>query len=215
MGKGKLCCQSPQKEEGTTVLLVDRHRLVRESLAEFISTRGGFRVVGSTGSGREAISLVCEKCPDIMLIEYNLDDGLQGSELLKSIRALCFRVRMVVLSAITHGDIVEEAMSCGASAYLGKDCSPEELMATLQSVSDGEIPECKFWNPKSKETFCKLTDRERAILRLIARGFPIREIATSLCISSKTVETHRLNIRIKLGIDSSDALRAYARDYFG
>lgn len=201
-----------------TLLLVEDHSIVRESLIELLHRSTNCQVIDSTGDGRVAIDKALSLCPDIILVDFHLGGGVDGEELIKSLRAVSPKSCILVLSAFCHGKRQEEVLRWGADGLIGKSDPPEILFAAIDRVSQSiswPPPHDKNEPEKDPGPLSSLSDRERVILRLFAQGFTVREIAADLGISRKTIEAHRCNIREKLNIDSSDELRAFARRYFG
>lgn len=195
------------------LLLIEDHALIRVSLEELIHQNTPHQVVGSTGDGREAISLAMALQPDMALMDFHLGDGMEGVQLIQALRTATPRTRILVLSAQAHTERLEEVRRCGAVGLVGKNEPPEILFSAIVHALAGDVPvHSRKPNPGALAT---LSDRERFILRLFATGYAVREIAVKLGISRKTVEAHRTNIRAKLAIESSDDLRRFARDHFG
>ena len=202
---------NPDNAPGKSILLVDDHPVVLEGLSSLILSRTSYCIAGMARSGREAVELAARLKPDIVLLDYFLGDGMEGTDLVRAVRpVVSSSARLIVLSGRAGGLLTREAIECGAYAVLPKNCQPETLVEALNGTDGTNGPTTEsLLHPI--ET---LSPRERSILRLLAAGMPVREIAQSLMISRKTVETHRSNIRVKLGIETCDALRRYARDFF-
>ncbi len=201
----------PDKPDTFTkrLLLVEDHAIVRESLVGLIHQRTGYRVVAATGDGREALEHAMALQPDVMLVDFYLEGGFDGLELVKALRSACPKARLIVLTALSHGQRGEEVLRCGADGFIGKSDPPQHLFAVLS----GEVPGGMERGPQTQLSV--LSDRETSVLRLFAAGYTVREIAANLGISRKTIETHRCNIREKLNVGTSDELRTMARRYFG
>ncbi len=191
------------------LLLVEDHAIVRESLIGLIRQRTNYEVIFATGDGREAVNRAIALQPGVVLVDFHLEGGFDGLELVKTFRSACPRARIIVLTARSHGQREEEVLRSGADGLVGKSDPPERLFAALRG---GEVRATERPVPTPLSV---LSDRETSVLRLFAAGYTVREIAANLGISRKTIETHRCNIREKLDLATSDELRAYARRYFG
>jgi two-component system response regulator NreC len=205
-----------------TVVLAEDHTLVRKGIRSLISEVEGVEVVGEAENGREAIKLVKQHRPDIIVMDISMPI-LNGLEATKQIKKYFPEVRVVVLTMHTSEEYIYEIIDAGASGYILKKAVPEELMLAIQSVSRGE----KFFSPlvsmkivdkllqkkASVETNLahpSLTFREMEVLQLIAEGHTSREIGEILCISIKTVGAHRTHIMEKLDLHTAADLTRYA-----
>jgi two-component system, NarL family, response regulator LiaR len=194
--------------ERLRVLLVDDHALVRKGVRFFLETQTDIEIVGEVGSGEEALTLVEEHAPDIVLLDL-LMPGIGGIEAARRIKNLSPATRIVVLTSAEDRDHVLPAMSVGASAYVLKDVGPSELATTIRRVATGDIviePRVAAQLVSSlqqnlsatRRLSADLTVREMEVLRLIAGGQNNAEIAEHLFLSPKTVKTHVSNILSKL-----------------
>jgi two-component system, NarL family, response regulator LiaR len=194
--------------ERLRVLLVDDHALVRKGVRFFLETQTDIEIVGEVGSGEEALTLVEEHAPDIVLLDL-LMPGIGGIEAARRIKNLSPATRIVVLTSAEDRDHVLPAMSVGASAYVLKDVGPSELATTIRRVATGDIviePRVAAQLVSSlqqnlsatRRLSADLTVREMEVLRLIADGQNNVEIAEHLFLSPKTVKTHVSNILSKL-----------------
>jgi DNA-binding NarL/FixJ family response regulator len=189
------------------VLLADDHTLVRAGLRTLVELIQGVEVVAETGDGREALDLIRALKPDVALMDIGMP-GLNGLELAVRVAAECPATRVIVLSMHTSEAYVSEALRAGVAGYLIKDASVAELPLALSSVARGEM----YLSPAISKTVVEalrglpdhplegLTPRQREILQLIAEGHSTKEIAWTLKVSGKTVETHRAQLMDRLGI---------------
>lgn len=181
-----------------TVLVADDHPLVREGLKKLLE-RAGFRVVAEAEDGEKALRKAEEVRPELVLWDLLMPGG--GLAGLRRLREKFPGVKILVLTAMDTPGLGEEALRAGAQGFIPKTASPEEILAALEAVARGNL-----FLPKE----ASLTPREQEILKLLARGLRLAEIAQELSISPKTVESHLENLREKLGCRTIPELRALA-----
>jgi NarL family two-component system response regulator LiaR len=204
-----------QNESDTTmsdkirVLLVDDHALVRKGVRFFLETQPDIEIVGEAGSGEEALRLVEDHTPDIVLMDLMMP-GIGGVEAARRVKGLSPGTHIVALTSSQEREHILPTMSAGASAYVLKDVGPAELAATIRRVAGGEVviepriaaqivSALRREEPApSRNLTADLTAREVEVLRLIAEGLSNAEIANRLFLSDKTVKTHVSNILSKL-----------------
>lgn len=206
------------------ILIVDDHPLSREGLIAVIKRDPGFEVIAEAGTAGEGLrqAEICD--PDLVIVDISLPD-MSGIELVKKIVALHPGARILVFSMHAQIDYIAEALQAGAAGYVIKESSSETLLQGLRTVSrgnlfiDGALPLdvmsqlIKYHPSKSKVTdssYGILTSREQEVLRLLAEGGSIKDIAGKLCISEKTAQNHRTNIMSKLGLETAVDLVRYA-----
>ncbi len=197
----------------TKIVVVDEHKILREGLSTLIAKQPDMEVVGEATDGREALRLVDELMPDLILMDVTMPN-LNGIEATRKIKSKNPEIEIIALSLHSDRRYVLGMIDAGASGYLLKECAFEELVRAINTVmskkkylspgiSDILIEEYVKKNTQDKPTiYSKLTPREREILQLIAEGKNTKEIAGYLFISVKTVETHRRHIKRKLRVDS-------------
>lgn len=200
------------------IFLVDDHPVFRLGLASLLRSEEGLALCGEAETTREVVAaLQSEDDVDLVLMDLSLKDG-NGLDLIKRLKTL--RPRLPVLAISMHDEelFAERALRAGAVGYLSKDTDPAALIAGLRKALAGEVvlsPEMtskllrramhgNASGPVSPLT--ALSDRELEIYELIGRGMTTREVARSLHISVKTVETHQANIKTKLGVKSANEL---------
>jgi DNA-binding NarL/FixJ family response regulator len=200
--------------EGIRVLLVDDHDLFRTGLRNLLEEQG-VDVVAEAGTGMEAISLVRDHTPDVVVMDLNMP-GITGVEATRQITSIAPLTRVLVLTISDQDGDVIDAIMAGACGYLLKDASIQELLRGIQSASVGESlisphvaakvlqrVRATSSQPEIEETIrSELSEREIEVLKLIANGKENAEIAAELHISPKTVKNHISNILMKLQIQN-------------
>lgn len=203
------------------LLLVDDHRMLREALAAMLARQEDFVVVGQSSEGRQALELVEEVDPDVVILDISLPD-VNGIAIMKQLASQEQHPKVIVLSMYTDRSYVIEMLEAGASAYVTKVSAFEELARAVRAVVQDQMylsPEIteliivryrQMVAEKETGSTTILTDREYEIIRLLASGLSTAEIAGKLSISPKTVATHRKNLMDKLGLRSIAELTMYA-----
>jgi DNA-binding NarL/FixJ family response regulator len=205
------------------VLVVDDHPLYREGLVTAIATMPGVEVVGSAADGAEAVREAVKLGPDIVVMDLHMP-GVNGIEATRRIVADQPGVAVLVLTMLDGDDSVFAAMRAGARGYLLKGADREEIRQALDTVSRGGIVFSSgiasrvlgYFAGGGASTatvpFPELTEREREILDLVARGLTNTEIASRLVLSPKTVRNHVSNVFTKLQVATRAEAVAHARD---
>lgn len=194
------------------IVLVDDHALVREGLRARLEVLPNLHVVGEAGSGAQALRLAAEQQPDLMLLDVGMR-GMSGIQVVAELKRSCPSVRVLMLSMYDQREYVVSAMHAGASGYLLKEASITEVIKAIEVVADGEtyFSHAIDTTPGGMRHESEaITSRERDVLIRLAQGQSNKAVARALEVSVRTVETHRLNLRRKLGIDSPAALLKYA-----
>jgi len=202
------------------ILIVDDHPLVRQGLALNLSMQADFEVCGEAEAESEALKLVKENRPDVMLVDINLKSG-HGIELVKQVKARFPAVKMLVLSGFQETLYGERALRAGASGYLNKQESAGKLVEAIRIVLLGEryvspelsrrlIAQALESRGEVKEPIELLSDRELEVFRLIGQGITSGAIANQLHLSHHTVDTHRENIKRKIGAKDAGQLSRQA-----
>ncbi len=196
-----------------TLIIADDHRIVHHGISQALNKEENFVVIAEADSGKEAVSLARKHNPDLVLIDISMP-GLNGMEATRQILAATPKIRVLALSMHTEKIYVKGMLDAGASGYILKSCSYNELVKALQTVLAGNIylsPEITHLLVKnSPDRLSLLSLREREVFTLIAEGRTTREIADKLCLSGKTIDVHRKNIKDKLGIHTIAGLTKYA-----
>ena len=190
----------------TTIVLADDHRIVREGIRRILKSRDDFEVVGEAANGEEAVALVAEKNPDVVLMDITMP-RLSGVDATRRICKAQKGTHVLVLSMHDDRTCVEEVLRAGASGYVVKDSAPAELISAIDAVRAGE----SYLSPsithqvvnaiaqpgeRPNSAASVLTDREREVLSLIAEGLSSKETPKTRR-SLKTVESHRASLMEK------------------
>lgn len=192
------------------IMIVDDHPVVREGFAAVLR-EAGIQVVGMAGNGQEALTLAAELLPEMVLMDIRMPvmDGLAATQALKQqFPALT----ILMLTMEDSPEYARQAMHAGAAGYLVKHSNADQLLRTIEAVRCGLFvfpPMLAAPQPKT----VPLTQREIEVLQWVAKGKQSGEIARILAIETRTVETHRQNIRDKLGLRSVAELTRYAWEH--
>jgi DNA-binding NarL/FixJ family response regulator len=205
------------------IIVADDHTVVREGLCRMLELESCFNIIGEAKNGRQAVNLAIKLEPDMILMDIAMA-GLNGIESTRQINEINPKIKIVILTAYNDIEYINRAYKAGASGFLLKQESAHHICKTLISIY-----ECKTLSEKSAffkmdhiyhynnidhrltgNQTKKLTSREIEVLQLIAEGKANKETAYDLSISIKTVEKHRCNLMMKLGIHDTASLTRYA-----
>jgi DNA-binding NarL/FixJ family response regulator len=197
-------------------MLADDHRMLREGLRRSMTDQG-FEVVGEARDGDEAIRLAEELQPEVILMDVTMPE-VDGVEATRQIKLAYPDIRVVMLTMHADQEVLASAMRVGASGYLVKDCSTDEIATAIRDVAGGKTalsPQLaasmleevrRLDQPAANEEDRVVTKREEEVLQLIANGYSTTEVADQLYISQKTVKNHLASIYQKL--DARDRTQA-------
>jgi len=203
------------------ILLADDHALVRAGLRALLSELAGVEVVAETGDGLEALQLIREKKPDLVLLDIAMP-GLNGLEVASRVAKEQPRTKVIIVSMHGDDESVRRALLSGASGYLLKHSDRAELELAVRAVARGDTwlspavskkvvaAFAEGARPAASGPFEMLTPRQREVLQLIAEGLSNKEIAHRLGLGVKTVDTHRTEMMERLGIHGVAGLVRYA-----
>ncbi|OJW03802.1 MAG: hypothetical protein BGO52_16705 [Sphingobacteriales bacterium 44-61] len=204
--------------EKVTILLVDDHKLIRDSWSFILNSDPRFTVIGETSSGEEAILIAGQKKPQIILMDVNMSP-VNGFDATKQIQKISPESRVIAVSMHTMPAYAKRMQQLGAMGYVTKNSSKEEMIAAIIEVSEGKKYICEevkniLAQQELDETAAQgdmnnLSRREIDIIKLIKEGMSSKQIALELDISLKTVEVHRYNILKKLKLKNTAALVNY------
>jgi DNA-binding NarL/FixJ family response regulator len=204
------------------VLVADDHEVVLEGVRALIERQPDLEVCGLAANGREAVELAQKTKPDVVVLDMSMPE-LDGLDVIRLIKKKLPDTEVVVFSAHSSEELVEEVFDAGAKSYIEKSEASQDLVTAIRSLAEhkpffstqtSEILFAKFLLPKARQqqsrTELRLTAREREIARLLAQSSSNKEVATALGISIRTVETHRATLMRKLGVRSVAGLVRYA-----
>lgn len=206
------------------IVLADDHQVVRLGLRTLLESEPGFQVVGRAGNGLEAVRMAERFSPDVIILDLMMP-RLNGIEAARQIQARFPHIRIVILSMFDSEAYVVEALNAGASAYVLKGSTTEDLVAAVREVLAGKRYLSPSLSERAIDAYIRyvqsakagelnvvetLTPREREVLHLAAQGKTNAEIAKRLSISARTVETHRAHMMRKLGLHSQVDLARFA-----
>ena len=200
-----------QEERPIKVLLADDHTLFRQGLKEMLATDEGIEVVGEAENGEEALELAGEMLPDVLILDVDMP-VMGAREVLERLTGIWPMPKVVVATMYDDPRLVRELLALGASAYLVKSASLEELLAAVHAAAKSPeepydenvvliLPRETLEKVES-ETDEKFSARELEILLLVARGMSNRQIAQALMLSEATVKRHLANLYPKMGVNS-------------
>lgn len=195
--------------------LVDDHSLVRDGIKSLLAIVDTVEVIGEAENGHEALHMVEQFQPDLLLVDIGLKD-MNGLELTRRLKQHSPFLKILILSMYDNFEYVSESIRSGASGYVLKNSPSREIIAAIEAIASGGT----FYSADiaqkliaDKDTDKELTPRESEVLYKMVQGMNNKEMARDLDISVRTVETHRLSIRRKLNIDKPAALAKYALDH--
>lgn len=207
----------------TKLLLVEDQRLMREGFRALIKDQTDLEVIGEAETGKEAIAKALALEPDIVVMDLSLrDEEMTGTQATRRIKAARPDIKVLALSQWEDGPSIKGMIAAGASGYLSKGCTIEELCEAIAAVRQGKPYFSTEVNIAVQEEFVQLTqkstrrapnalsDREIEIVRRMALGENAKSIADVLGLSSKTVDAHRRNVMKKLNLNSLADLIKYA-----
>jgi DNA-binding NarL/FixJ family response regulator len=205
------------------LLIVDDHAIFREGLRALLDMEEDFTVIGEASRGDEAVAMVAEDPPDVILLDLHLPDG-SGADFCQDLREASPESKILILSAYDDDQEVSQALISGAAGYVLKTVGGERLADNIRSVYRGEVllgptvaakvvrqlSRLQEETGRREEALHALTPREREVFFLASRGLKNSEIATELYLSEKTIKTHLRNIYNKLNLASKAELRLFA-----
>jgi len=202
----------------TRLLVVDDHEIVRAGLKQLLSESKEFTVAGEAGSGIDAVKRVHEFDWDAVLLDISMP-GMNGIDVLKEIKCIKPALPVLILTMHSEEDYAENVMRAGASGYLRKDCSPDELISALRTVASGQ----KYFSALllgqlaadmsggiQGPRHTQLSERDLQIFCRLASGQTVAEIAAELLLSGKTINNYRSRVLDKMGLKSNADITYYA-----
>ncbi len=202
-----------------TILIVDDHEVVRNGIRAYLETLPEFQVVGEAASGAEAVKLVQDLIPDVVLMDLIMP-GMDGIETTREVRKVSPRTQVVVLTSYHEDEHIFPALKAGAISYVLKDMKMEKLAETIQRAVRNEVTLHPLvaarvlrnlrGESEDESFYSDLTEREHDVLKLIANGLSNSQIAEQLVISENTVKGHVSNILSKLHLADRTQVAVYA-----
>ena len=203
------------------ILIADDHGVLRAGLRALLNAEAGMEVVGEASDGQAAVRLANELGPDVILLDLNMP-VLGGLQVTQQLRQAMSTARVLILTVHEDEALLREAVRAGAAGYITKRAIESELINAIHTVWRGDMyvhpsmmrallqePPAP---PAVQERVESLTPREIDVLRFIAQGYTNRQVAQELCISIRTVESHRANLMGKLGMQGRVELVRYAKE---
>jgi len=205
------------------ILVADDHDLMRRGVIALLQSRAGWEVCGEAHTGREAVAKAEELKPDVVILDISMPE-LNGVEAARRIRKALPNAEVLILSVHYSDQLIREILDAGVRGYMVKSDSDRDLIIAVETLANHK----PFFTPRATEVILsnfsatgarggkpelladRLTSREREIVQLLAEGKSSKEVASSLCISVKTAETHRANIMRKLQLHTISELVRYA-----
>jgi DNA-binding NarL/FixJ family response regulator len=205
-----------------TIILADDHHVVREGLRTLLESQPDFRVIGETGDGLQVVSLVDKLRPQVLVLDLMLP-GLDGLEISRQVHKNLPQTNIVILSMHANEAYVVEALAAGATAYLLKQATSDELVEAIRAAIVGQrylstplsehlldTYRHKLATEESDDPYHTLTLREREVLHLSAEGLTNKEVAARLVLSARTTEKYRSSLMQKLDLKNQTELVHYA-----
>jgi len=203
-----------------SILIVDDHEVVRNGIRSYLETLPEFEVVGEAGSGEEAIALVSEHIPDVVLMDIIMP-GMDGIETTRRVKQISPRTQVVALTSYHEDAHIFPTLKAGAISYILKDMKMEKLAEALHRAVQGEVTlhprvaarvlqNIRGDDGEEPHLIAELTERELDVLKLIANGLSNNQIATKLFITENTVKGHVSNILSKLHLADRTQVAVYA-----
>jgi DNA-binding NarL/FixJ family response regulator len=197
------------------IVLADDHAIMRGGLKEVLARVPEFELIGEATNGIELLEVLRQKTPDVLLTDLSMP-GLSGYDLIERIKSSHPTLHVLVLTMHNDPQMASRIIKLGAEGYLTKDRSPAELIAAIHKVADGgkcidqSLAEKILFNTSPDEPHNQLSNRELDVLRLLLKGDSVNHISEQLCISNKTVSTHKSTMLRKMGMSSTTELVRYA-----
>lgn len=204
----------------TRILLCDDHTLFVEGIKSMLRNEPALEIVGEARDGRQAVELVKQLKPDVLLMDVSMPD-MNGFDATRRIRELDESVKVLILTMHEEEELVARCLEAGASGYIIKDAPASQLLYAIEIVQKGE----KYLSPvvlkkvvagyvkntqRPQTSYDRLSGREREILKLLAEGLSVKEIAARLNLSVKTVDVHKYNLMRKIDVHDRSELIKYA-----
>jgi DNA-binding NarL/FixJ family response regulator len=197
------------------ILLVDDHTILLDGVKSLLSKEDDLQIVGQAGSAEAALEFLKKQDVDLIITDYSMP-GMDGLSLLNTVKRIAPNTKIILLSMHDEVHLVKEILKAGVNGYVLKKDTHKELLNAIHDVNNGkvylssDVNKMLITNLNNPDEGKLLTDREREILKLIAKEYTNKNIAEELFISERTVETHRKNIFKKTGTNSLVGLIKFA-----
>ncbi len=208
-----------------TVVIADDHPIFRQGLVKIVASTDDFKVIGEAGDGLEALRLIEEKKPDIVVVDISMP-SMNGLELIKVLKENKYGGKFIILTMYREEEYFDKAFELGINGYILKECATMDFLKCLREVAaekyyvSPDVSNFLYKKINERELFKKkypaielLTPSERRILKLIAKNKTSKEIAEILNISYRTVQNHRTHICEKLGLEGFNKLLQFALEH--
>jgi two-component system response regulator NreC len=204
----------------TRILICDDHTLFVEGIKAMLRNEPSLEIVGEARDGRQAVDLVKELKPDVLLMDVSMPD-MNGFDATRRVRKSDTSVKVLILTMHDEEELVARCLEAGAAGYIMKDAPASQLLYAIETVQKGErylspavlkkVVDVYVKNTKRPLTsYDRLSPREREVLKLLAEGLSIKDIATRLNLSVKTVDVHKYNLMKKINVHDRAELIKYA-----
>jgi two-component system response regulator NreC len=203
------------------VLLADDHTILRDGIRALLDDQADIEVIGEAGDGQATVKMTAQLQPDVVVMDIAMP-LLNGLEATRQIQRDFPQVKVLILTMHENEEYIRQVLAAGALGYVLKDAAARDLIGAIRAVYQGEavlspaitrlvIEDYLRWGDiRPPDSSNGLTSREREVLQLIAEGYTNKEIAEILCISIKTVQSHRTNLMSKLDLHDRGELIKYA-----
>lgn len=204
----------------TRILICDDHTLFVEGIKAMLRNESSLEIVGEARDGRQAVELVKELKPDLLLMDVSMPD-MNGFDATQRVRELDPNIKVLILTMHDEEELVARCLEAGAAGYIIKDAPASQLLYAIEMVKKGE----RYLSPVvlkqvvagyvknsnvPQTSYDRLSPREREVLKLLAEGLSVKEIATRLNLSVKTVDVHKTNLMKKIDVHDRTELIKYA-----
>jgi two-component system, NarL family, response regulator NreC len=204
----------------TRILICDDHTLFVEGIKAMLRNESSLEIVGEASDGRQAVELVKELKPDLLLMDVSMPD-MNGFDATQRVQELDPKVKVLILTMHDEEELVARCLEAGAAGYIIKDAPASQLLYAIEMVQKGE----RYLSPVvlkqvvagyvknasvPQTSYDRLSPREREVLKLLAEGLSVKEIATRLNLSVKTVDVHKTNLMKKIDVHDRTELIKYA-----
>lgn len=203
------------------ILLADDHTMVREGLKQILGDIADFTVVAEASNGQEVLTKVRDRAPDVLILDMSMP-GTSGIALIRQLKSETPRLPILVLSMHKEEQYAVRAIKAGASGYITKESAFEQLASAIRkiagggvfiSTSIGERLAQDYGRPSDAAPHTRLSEREYQVFQMLVAGMSITDIASHLCLSAKTVSTHKWRILQKMEMSNSSDLIHYAIEH--